>query len=367
MLSEGSNSSLPVVSVLIATFNSTKLLPMVMKAIHNQTYPFDKLDVMAVDGGSTDGTLEMAEQLGCRVVKNEYGDPAHAKQVGHTSAKGKYLITIDHDEVLQNPEMIELMVKSLEEHPECKAALCSGYIRPKDYPYLNQYISEFGDPFSLFIYNFPKGDGFFEKRLKKMFAISDETAKTFKLSLASGYHKTIIELHCLGTMINREFFYESGLADNEVTVPMMGQLFYSLMDAGYTDVMFIKNTPLEHYSADSLKAYWPKLRWRVCNNIHFDQAGNAGFNGRTSHQSGTNLKKYLFVPYTVITVFPLIHGAVLAVSRKNPVYLMHPVFCWYVLCQIIYNYGLKLMGKKPAFLSYDGKKKLKTEEKENEN
>lgn len=358
LLNENKNEiEWPVVSVLIATFNSTKLLPMVMEALHKQTYPQDKLDVMAVDGGSTDGTLELAVDLGCRIVKNEYGDPAHAKQQGFLAAKGKYILTIDHDEVLTNPRGLELMVRGMSEHPECKFALGSGYVRPKNYPFLNEYISEFGDPFSLFIYNFPKGDAFFEKKIRKMFPVMDENDFYFKTSFASGAEKTIIELNCLGTLEDKE--YCEKVMEGDVSIQKMGQLFYLVIESGATDCIFVKNDALEHYSADSFKAYWPKLRWRVCNNIHHENEGNAGFNGRTSLQKGIAMKKYLFIPYTILTIPALIQGAWLAATRKNPIYLIHPVLCWYVLIQIIYNYGLKLMGKKPAFMSYDGKKKLK--------
>ena len=45
-------------------------------------------------------------------------------------------------------DVYKRQVQALQAHPECKAALCGGYLRPDDYPLLNQYISEFGDPYS---------------------------------------------------------------------------------------------------------------------------------------------------------------------------------------------------------------------------
>jgi hypothetical protein len=129
-----------------------------------------------------------------------------------------------------------------------------------------------------------------------------------------------------------------------------------MLEHGQTKVIFIKKDALVHYSVDSLKAYFPKLKWRICNNIHFQNMGENGFNGRVKYQKNIKYKKYLFVPYTVSTVIPFIQGVHMALTRNNSIYLLHPVLCWYVLLQIIYQYGLKLMDKTPKFTSYDGKK-----------
>ena len=56
--------SLPVVTILIATFNSEKILPRTLEGIKKQSYPQDKLDLLAVDGGSTDGTYALIERYG---------------------------------------------------------------------------------------------------------------------------------------------------------------------------------------------------------------------------------------------------------------------------------------------------------------
>ncbi len=60
--------SLPVVTILIATFNSEKILPRTLEGIKKQSYPQDKLDLLAVDGGSTDGTYALIERYGGRVI-----------------------------------------------------------------------------------------------------------------------------------------------------------------------------------------------------------------------------------------------------------------------------------------------------------
>lgn len=350
------NKELPLISVIIATFNSSKLLPRTLTALVNQTYPRDRMEILMVDGGSTDDTLGIAEKYGCIVINNPETEPVHAKLLGIQNAKGKYLMTLDHDEVLVNPNSIEKRIGLLEDYPACKVAFCSGYKRPDDYPLLNEYISEFGDPFSLFMFNFSKGYVFHERGLKKICEVEKEENDFILVSFEHTKLLPIIELCCLATIVNIEWFkIHSNVSSDSRD---MAHLFYIMLSLGYSKTVMLKHDPLVHYSADSMKAYFPKLKWRIRNNIHFVDKGENGFAGRQKYIGYSKYKKFLFIPYTVFVPCCFIHGIYLSVTRKNPVYLLHPFLCWYVLIQIVLEYGKKLEGKTPHFTSYDGKKNI---------
>lgn len=343
-----------IVSVVIATFNSADKLPRTLEALSRQSYPQELMEILIIDGGSTDKTREIASRYGCRIIDNKKTEPVHAKLLGVQNAKGKYLVTLDHDEVLVNPKSIEIRVQALHDNPECKVALCSGYACPSDYPRLNQYISEFGDPFSYFIYRYSKDHTFFMKRMNKDRGKCKEE-ETYLVKSFDGYGKMpIFELVCLATMIDLEWFRENTEIARDPRI--MVHLFYIMLERGYKTVVISKNDELVHYSADSIKGYLPKLKWRICNNIHHDENGENGFSGRMKYQRRLKYKKYLFVPYTILCVFPIVDGVYLSISRRNPIYLIHFLLCWYVLYQIVLQYILKIVGRKPHLKSYDGKK-----------
>ena len=342
----------PLVSIMIATFNSGKVLPRTLEAIRAQTYPQDMLEILAIDGGSTDSTLEIAKKADCKIIDNPKTEPSYAKLLGFQKCMGKYLISIDHDEVMENKNSILLKVKAAEEHPECKVVMCSGYKRPQDYPALNQYLSDFGDPFSLFMYNCPKDYQFWLPFLKKYFMVLSETDNFSIISFSKNTKPVLVEIACLGTMINVDYFKKV-----DIGFKISPILFYIMLRKGDDSIIVIKNDPLVHYSVDSLKAYLPKLKWRIKNNIHFPSKAERGFTGRQQYQKISQYKKYLFIPYSLTIIIPFVHSLILSVQRKNPIYLMHPVLCLYVAFEILYQYSLKLFGKTPAFTSYDGKKK----------
>lgn len=345
-----------IVTVIIATYNSEKILGKVLEALRKQSYPQEYIEKIIIDGGSTDGTRRLASKYGCRIVDNPKTEPVYAKLLGMQNAKGKYLITVDHDEVFENKDSIKIRVEALNNHKECKVAFCSGYKRPDKYPALNQYISEFGDPFSLFMYNFSKDWKFYGNVLKNNYRLLEENEEYIRVSFDDLKKMPIIELCCMGTMIDLEYF--KSVTNILTDSTDMVHLFYIMLDKGVRTVILTKDDPLVHYSVDSLKAYFPKLKWRICNNVHFQEKGEKGFNGRLKYQKSLQFKKFLFIPYSIFFPISFVHGALLACSRKNGIYLMHPLFCLYVVFQIIYQMCLKLMKKTPEFTSYDGKKRI---------
>src|SRR2546421_12644556 len=57
-----SMSALPTLSVIIPTYNRKILLREALKSLTRQTYPHDRIEVIVVDDGSTDGTAGIAAE-----------------------------------------------------------------------------------------------------------------------------------------------------------------------------------------------------------------------------------------------------------------------------------------------------------------
>jgi len=164
--------NLPIISIIIATFNSGKLLPLVFDALKKQTYPREKMEILVLDGGSSDNTLELAQKFGCIIINNPRTEPVYAKYLGYIYATGKYITYLDHDEVLENPNSLKLKVSILQKNTMVKVVIGSGYKNPVSINSINYYINEFGEPFSFFIYRFSKADSFFIPKMRKKYVIN---------------------------------------------------------------------------------------------------------------------------------------------------------------------------------------------------
>jgi glycosyltransferase involved in cell wall biosynthesis len=89
-----------IVSVVVAVFNGERYLAGAVQSALDQTYP--NLEVVIVDDGSTDGTLQVARRFTdprVRIVEQPNGGSASARNRGACEAAGSLLAYLDHDDL----------------------------------------------------------------------------------------------------------------------------------------------------------------------------------------------------------------------------------------------------------------------------
>jgi glycosyltransferase involved in cell wall biosynthesis len=86
----------PTCSIVIRTLNEARHLGDVLDAVARQTYPAPCREVVVVDSGSTDDTLEIARSRSCRIVHitREQFSFGRSLNVGCDAARGEYLVFI---------------------------------------------------------------------------------------------------------------------------------------------------------------------------------------------------------------------------------------------------------------------------------
>ena len=80
----------PSVSVIMPTYNSGKTIRMSLESIKNQSLDQNLIEILVVDGGSTDNTIDIAKEFNCRIIQNPKVNPEFAKHEGIKNAYGKY-------------------------------------------------------------------------------------------------------------------------------------------------------------------------------------------------------------------------------------------------------------------------------------
>ncbi|WP_367323104.1 glycosyltransferase family 2 protein [Streptomyces sp. HUAS ZL42] len=106
----------PDVSVIIGAYEAMPYLVECLASVEAQTLAPERIEVIAVDDGSTDGTGDCLEEFAARapmpvtVIRQENsGGPSGPRNVGLGKASGRYVFFLDADDRL-GPEALERMV-----------------------------------------------------------------------------------------------------------------------------------------------------------------------------------------------------------------------------------------------------------------
>jgi cellulose synthase/poly-beta-1,6-N-acetylglucosamine synthase-like glycosyltransferase len=106
-------SGMPMVSVIVPAFNAERVIGGCLEALRAQDYPEKRIEVIAVDNRSTDGTAAAMSRHGVRVVAERRVQSSYAaRNAGLLEARGAILCFTDAD-CLPDPGWVRALVAAL--------------------------------------------------------------------------------------------------------------------------------------------------------------------------------------------------------------------------------------------------------------
>lgn len=93
---ENQPNELPSVSIIVASLNNESTIEECLRSILDQDYPKNLVEILVVDGGSTDSTARLVENYNVQFVSNRLNVPAAYNWASKT-VKGEVLGFIDAD------------------------------------------------------------------------------------------------------------------------------------------------------------------------------------------------------------------------------------------------------------------------------
>ncbi len=99
------SASKPKVSAVIITFNEENIIGQTLSKL----WWCD--EIIIVDSGSTDKTIEICQQFGCDIFSHSFEGYGEQKKYGVSKAKNDWILCIDADEVLTEPLIEEIIAE----------------------------------------------------------------------------------------------------------------------------------------------------------------------------------------------------------------------------------------------------------------
>ena len=102
---------LPFVSIVIVNFNRKKYLKRLFESLNKTDYPREKMELILVDNGSKDGSVEFVRRnyKNVRILLNKVNNYCKANNLGIANSNGEFVSFINNDTKVDRKWLIELI------------------------------------------------------------------------------------------------------------------------------------------------------------------------------------------------------------------------------------------------------------------
>ncbi len=299
-----------MISVVIPVYNGERTLGRTLQAIYASEYA--NFEVIVVDDGSTDRTVEIAHKYSCRVMKTQKkgSGPANGRNVGADAALGKYILFTD-DDVLVQPQTLSQIVSDFENDSSAAAVV---------------------------------GNLVEENSMKNFFSRFKNLHHRYYISIFPKYiHVTFTSI----TAIRKDIFQKANGFDTTIDTPSVEDVEFGqrLTDLGYK-ILHDKTLTVVHEKHYSMKSYFK-------NTLNRSYCYFKLFMINQGKRRLINEKKAVYFPWSAVISFmigPIIPALLLAgilAFNKASFFLLLPaslLFLFALLNKGFLLYLLKIRG-----------------------
>ncbi len=319
------------ITIVMPAYNSEKTIERALQSVRKQTIAQDIIEILVIDGGSTDRTVSIARKYGAIVLENPEKASEAAKRIGFSYARGEYIIMQDSDEVWCREDQLVNRMNFFAENGDVFCLITDKLVPGKGCGLSCPYLNIASDPFCYIIY-------------KNKYSCVEQNRRYLckKSETGNVYQYTENDITPIGdggcTMINLQKARE--LYGSRVTSQGFAtSIFIQMVNATYK-VGIIPDDNIIHYSTASFRTYLKKLRFKIHTNLN--DIERSGYSSKARYSKKLRNRKLLFVLYSLSVIGPVLDSIRLSVVYRRPSLLLHVVYTYYV-CVIA---GVEIVMKK---------------------
>jgi len=323
----------PSLSIITPTLNNGRDIGAFLEGIRNQDYPQDKIEILIVDGGSTDDTLSFARKYRATIYPNDRVLAEPGVDLGIQKAKGDILMVLAVDNLYSNKGALATLIKAFE-NPKVYAALPKQDSGATDSMY-TKYTNVFTDPFNHFVYGYAAN----ARTFHKIYTTLEHNDLYDVYDFSSQKIKPIIAL-AQGFSMRRGFVKRERNEMDDI------QPILDLIGEG-RQIAYVHSVSLYHHTIKDLRHFMRKQRWAARNALAGERYGiNSRANVLTP---GQKVKARLFPLYSLTIVIPCINSVYHWIKDGESLWLFHPFISFVSGVSIAYEYAKIKLGFRAVF------------------
>lgn len=325
----------PGVSFIIATLNSSRTLSQCLTLISRQNYPHSEIEIILLDGGSTDATAQIAKSfsnLDIKFISAGYPTNMEARRfIGFTKATHDLICILDSDNYLASRYTLSRLVEPLVKDPSVVSSFTLHYHYVPSLGIIGRYIGLFGnhDPVAYYL---GKAD-----RQKITTEIWPHTSQIVS---RNSHWTTLVfnpgnfpTLGSNGSIIRKSLIPLSNFAAEDF---FHTDILFDLLIRGYNKYAVV-DVPIIHDSSPSVATHVKKrLAYMLLHSRNL--SSRRRYKIFDPHSFTDLLLMAKFIIFTLTLIEPLVESLQGYSKKKDPVWFIHPVLCWLFL--IIYSYAV---------------------------
>jgi len=298
-------------SFSVPVLNAGQYLERCLKTIREQDYSQELIEILVVDAGSTDNTLEIAKKYKAKIFKNPLGLGEYGMKIAVTNATGDLLVMFAADNGLAGKDWLKKVADAFLSHQNL-ASLWGKMIASEDDPRIMKYYELIqSEPLAYFI---NKNLDYYLRTAQK--EKSKDSAEYYLFNVEKqkpicwGANGIVYRMEYVKDIFAREGY----IGDNEI--------FQYMVEKGFNQVAYLQKLPIYHHTVSSI-SHWMK-KWRR-NFVNIFLATRKQRRIDWFYYGNFKLKLFFWMIYSLIPVFSLIHSIYLMIRDRNIFWLYHPV------------------------------------------
>lgn len=309
-------TQLPPISIIIPVFNEEKRVGNCLDSIRNQNYPQEKIEILIIDDGSSDKTIEVSQKYIVRILENGSKNIERGKSIGLAGAKNEYILFLDADNRLPHPNWLIKLVNAMESNPRAVGAQAVWFHFDNKHTVADKYCELFGinDPMAFYL-----------NRRDRLMATEKQWALPGKIiKETNDYYLVEFNKDNLLTVGSQGFLTKKSLFFKTNWQPYLFHMDSNmdLVIQGHNQYLMIKDTII-HLHCDSIKSFIKKRQRNFT--LFLKQENIRRYTWRTKPI------KLILVTLSMVTLIkPSIDSLKGFVKKPDLSWFLHPIYCLYI-------------------------------------